>query len=258
MVIDDEVIETSEESTSVSSAEESESASTAEESTSDSTGAEESSSESGSEDTSGLGRRAQKRIGDLTKRANAAEADVKRLKKELETAKRLGGDDGKAFLAAAEQSGILPGLMSKDEAKAFSDLAQLPAIIKGYKKWLNDHDKGDELEMGDKTMSYGDVRNRLDEIQEEFEDLKDKYGERQKELRAKVKEIFQLGEAAMKAGWKPGAKAPAKNVKPKTRPGSAPQPKPVNRSSGKRADEIEVNNEDDLEAYMAAKRREKK
>ena len=254
----DESIATSEESSSVPNDEESVSASTAEESTSESAGEEESSSESGSEDLSGLGRRAQKRIGDLTKRANAAEADVKRLTKELETAKRLGGDDGKAFLAAAEQSGILPGLMSKDEAKAFGDLAQLPGIIKGYKKWLNDHEKGDELDMGGKTMSYGDVRNRLDEIQEEFEDLKDKYGERQKELRAKVKEIFQLGEAAMKAGWKPGQKAPAKNVKPKTRPGSAEKPKPANRGGGKRAEEIEVNNEDDLEAFMAAQRREKK
>ena len=61
---------------------------------------------------------------------------MKTLEKELDEAKKLSGDDGRAILAAAEASGILPGLMTKAEAEAFQDMADLPQVIEKY-RWTS-------------------------------------------------------------------------------------------------------------------------
>lgn len=221
--------------------------------------AEEAEDEEGSDEDSdqGLGNRAKKRIDKLLGRSKAAEAQVEKLQKELDTARKLGGDEGKTFVAAAEKAGILPGLMSREEAQAFSDLEDIPVLVKRYKKWMNTHDKGDELELPNgKTMDYSDVVDRVDELTDELEDLRGKYGERRKELQANVKELFELGLAAKKAGWSPAAKKSSEK-KLKTKP-SAGEGRHEATRSRTRVDEIEVTDGDSLEAYMAAMRRNKK
>ena len=159
-----------------------------------------------------LGKGAQKRIRQLNERMKAAEGRTKDLEKQLEEAKKLSGDDGRALLAAAEATGILPGLMTKDEAKAFQDIAEIPQVIERYQDWLDENERDAELELGNgSTMSYGDVKKRVRKLRAQLEDLKDRYGDRRKELTAKVRGIFETGLAAMKAGWKPdGKKTPAK------------------------------------------------
>lgn len=209
-------------------------------------------------DDSGKG--AQKRIRQLNEKKNAAEARVKTLEKELDEAKKLSGDDGRALLAAAEASGILPGLMTKSEAEAFQDMADLPQIIERYRDWLDEHDSEDEFDLGnDKTMSYGAVRKRVRKLEAQLDDLKDRYGDRRRELQKKVRSIFETGVAALKAGWKPDGKKTASPAKKKK---TVKVDKPDNRASARkpaaRNEEIEVDDEDSLEAFIAAENRKAK
>ena len=208
-----------------------------------------------------LGKGAQKRIRQLNERMKAAEGRTKDLEKQLEEAKKLSGDDGRALLAAAEATGILPGLMTKDEAKAFQDIAEIPQVIERYQDWLDENERDAELELGNgNTMSYGDVKKRVRKLRAQLEDLKDRYGDRRKELTAKVRGIFETGLAAMKAGWKPdGKKTPKKKTKKALKEDRAEGIRPSLAKKGRsRVEDIEVEDEDSLEAYMAAENRREK
>jgi hypothetical protein len=208
-----------------------------------------------------LGKGAQKRIRQLVEQKNTAQSRVKDLEKQLEEAKKLSGDDGRALLAAAEATGILPGLMTKDEAKAFQDIAEIPQVIERYQDWLDENERDAELELGNgSTMSYGDVKKRVRKLRAQLEDLKDRYGDRRKELTAKVRGIFETGLAAMKAGWKPdGKKTPKKKTKKALKEDRAEGIRPSLAKKGRsRVEDIEVEDEDSLEAYMAAENRREK
>ena len=208
-----------------------------------------------------LGKGAQKRIRQLNERMKAAEGRTKDLEKQLEEAKKLSGDDGRALLAAAEATGILPGLMTKDEAEAIKDLAEIPKVLNRYEDWLDDHDKDDELDIGNgSTMSFSDVKKRVRNLRTRLEDLKNRYGDRRKELTAKVRGIFETGLAAMKAGWKPdGKKTPKKKTKKALKEDRAEGIRPSLAKKGRsRVEDIEVEDEDSLEAYMAAENRREK
>ena len=209
------------------------------------------------DDDSELGARAQKRIRKLVDQKNSAEAELKKVKGELEEARKLSGDDGRAIMAAAERSGILPGLMTKDEAQAFKDMDDYRRVIARYENWLDEHDPSDEMEVGDdKTMSYAKVERRVRKLQAELGDLKDEYGERQKELRAKVRKIFEAGVEALKAGFKPGKAKKAKSGKGKkieTKP-KATSPRHKRETVG----EVDVDDEESLENFIMAERRRKK
>ncbi|MBE6395545.1 MAG: hypothetical protein E7046_00895 [Lentisphaerae bacterium] len=153
-----------------------------------------------------MGKRAQKRIGKLT-------GEIKDLKRELEDARKLSGDDGKAILSAAETAGILPQLMSAEEAKGIQQLDSKTGVAKYLKKLLRSDD--DEFEIGGETRSRRWVEGELDDLQEEIGELREKYGAKRSELAKKSKQVFELGMAAMKAGWKPGEKKETKTKKAK-------------------------------------------
>ena len=201
-----------------------------------------------------LGKRAQKRIGKLVKERNSANAEVKRLQKELENAQKLSGDDGKAILAAASRTGILPGLMTKDEAEAFTSMSRYPRVIENYQDWLDDHENGDEYVSGDTTMSYGQVKKRVRQLTAELDELKDEYGGRQKELRQKVRKIFELGMKAYRKGegaGDEGKKDPKKKVKQK--PSAHPHgKKPVAGKGGKKKNWGEVDGNDAFVRMIAS------
>ena len=213
------------------------------------------------DDDEELGARAQKRINKLIAQRKDAETRVKTLEAQLADAKKLSGDDGKAIMRAAESSGILPGLMTKDEADAFVEMDRYRKVIANYEQWLDNHDPDDEFEIDDgKTMSYAKVERRVRKLQGELGDLKDEYGPRRKELLKKVREIFEAGVEALKAGKKkPGEKKPKKTERKdestKQKP-TANSPKPK-RGSEKNLEDMDVENDDDLEAYISAMRRKK-
>ena len=209
------------------------------------------------DDDEGFGKGAQKRIRKLNEEKRTAQAEVKNLKKQLDDAKKLAGDDGKAILAAAEASGILPGLMTAAEAEAFQNLERLPAVIEHYRDWLDDHGQDDELDVGNgEAMTYGQVKKRVRQLEAQRTDLETRYGQRRGELQAQVRKIFETGLAAMKAGWtgKKTEKAGKPKKKIETRPTASVRPK----IKATRAEDIEVNDEDSLEAFIAAENRKAK
>ena len=201
-----------------------------------------------------LGKRAQKRIGKLVKERNSANAEVKRLQKELENAQKLSGDDGKAILAAASRTGILPGLMTKDEAKAFTQMSQYPRVIENYQDWLDEHENGDEYVSGDDAMSYGQVKKRVRQLTAELEELKDEYGGRQKENRQKVRKIFELGMKAYRKGEGAGDEG-KKDLKKKAKQKPSAHPhgkKPIAGKGGKKKNWGEVDGNDAFVRMIAS------
>ena len=217
--------------------------------------------EEGDED---LGARAKKRIGKLIAQRKEAESRVKALEGQLEEAKKLSGDDGRAILRAAESSGILPGLMTKAEAEAFTQIDQYKTVIARYEDWLDEHNPEDEFEISDgKTMSYAKVERRVRKLQGELADLKDEYGDRRRELLKKVRKIFEAGVEALKSGGtktKPGKKKPKKTIRKDDNKELKPKangPKP-RRSAERNLDDMDVDDDDSLEAYITAMRRKKK
>ncbi len=207
-------------------------------------------------DDSGKG--ANKRIRQLNEKKNAAEERVKTLEKELDEAKKLSGDDGRAILAAAEASGILPGLMTKAEAEAFQDMADLPQVIEKYRDWLDEHNSEDELDIGgDRTMSYGAVRKRVRKLEAQLDDLKDRYGDRRRELQKKVRGIFELGLKAQEAGWSPDSKKkPAKKAERKKLHDKPVGKKKPAAKSGKKANWGDIGDEKDFVRMIAASNKE--
>lgn len=164
-----------------------------------------------------LGKRAQTRIKKLVGRAKDAERRVKELEAELADAKKLGGDDAETFIAAAKSAGVLPSLMSKDLAQAIERREENHGLIAFYENWLDDEDN-EELQVGDRTLTRKQVRARLRELRDDNERIERRHGEQEKSLQRKVRDIFELGRQAMKAGWKPGAKKAPQGGGPKDPP----------------------------------------
>ena len=188
------------------------------------------------DDEEGKGKtRSEKRIKKLLGRAKDAEKRVKELEGELEEAKKSGGDDAETYVAAAKAAGLLPGMLSKDLAAAIKRRGENAMLITRYEDWLDDEDN-EELQIGDETWSRKKVRARLRELREENASLERRHGGEEEKLRRQVKELFELGKAALKAGWKPGGKKPKPSGKAKKetkdRPeGDKPKPKAASRAN---------------------------
>ena len=131
-------------------------------------------------------------------------------------------------------------------------------MIERYQDWLDDANREDEFELGNgKTMSYGDVKKRVRKLRAQLDDLKDRYGDRRKDLMAKVRGIFETGLAAQKAGWKPGGKkTPAKkNERKKLHDKPTGKNKP-SAKPGKKANWGDVDGEDSFIRAIAASNKE--
>ena len=144
--------------------------------------------------------------------------------------------------------------MTKDEAEAFQDIAEIPRVIERYQDWLDDSTEDDELEVGDRKLSRGDVKKRVRKLRSKLEDLKDRYGDRRKELTAKVRSIFETGVAALKAGWKPdGEKKPPKKERKKLHDKPTGKNKPSVKP-GKKANWGDVDGEDSFVKMIASQK----
>ena len=74
------------------------------------------------------------------------------------------------------------------------------------------------MEVGDRTLTRKQVRARLRELRDENDRIERRSGEQEKSLQKKVRDIFELGRQAMKAGWKPGGKKGTQGGGPKGAP----------------------------------------
>lgn len=194
-----------------------------------------------------LGHRAQKRIRKLN-------GQVKDLKKQLEEAQKLGGEDGQAILSAATKAGIAPRLMSKELATGLNELAEKKSAL-GYFKDLLDSDD-DEFEIGGKQYSRRQLERKERTLTEEVHALESKFGNGRDKALEEAKTLFELGWAAKKAGWKPeggGGKAKKKHKHDK------PKHKASHKKGGAHDESSWEGAEDDdsLEAMIAKKRRRK-
>lgn len=194
-----------------------------------------------------LGHRAQKRIRKLN-------GQVKDLKKQLEEAQKLGGEDGQAILSAATKAGIAPRLMSKELATGLNELAEKKSAL-GYFKDLLDSDD-DEFEIGGKQYSRRQLERKERTLTEEVHALESKFGNGRDKALEEAKTLFELGWAAKKAGWKPeGGSGKAK----KKHKHDKPKHKASHKKGGAHDESSWEGAEDDdsLEAMIAKKRRRK-
>lgn len=197
-----------------------------------------------------LGKRAQKRIGKLT-------GKVKDLERRLEEAQKLSGDDGAAVLAAAETAGVLPSLLSTEDAKGLKALDAKVAALSFVKQQLRTDN--DEFDIGGKTYTRRQLEGEREDLADEVADLKAKYGSKRTELQKQTREIIELGLKAKKAGWTGEAskRKPAKPVKKQLND----KPSPGNRRPTRSGGEIkyeDVEDSDGLEAMIRQQLRRKK
>lgn len=201
-------------------------------------------SEEDDEDFKKLSQRTTKRIKKLV-------GEVKDLKAQLDEARKLGGEDGQAILSAATTAGVMPRLLTKEQAQGLSDLADKKSALE-YFKGLLDGDE-DEFEIGGKTCSRRQLERKERTLTDEIHSLESRYGSARDKAVEKARDLFELGLAAQKAGWKPGKKVETK--KPK-------HDKPKKTASHKKGGKPnvsweDVEDDDSLEAAIMAERRKK-
>lgn len=193
-----------------------------------------------------LGRRAQKRINKLI-------GEKKDLKRQLEEAQRTSGKDGEAIISAARKAGVLPHLMTKELANGLEELDKREKALKYFSGLLDSDD--DEFTIGEKEYSRRQLEREESKLKDEIREIKGRFGNEQSKVLKETKAIFELGLAAQKAGWKPGAKTEKK--KKIEKPTKGKKPKPAKAKSG-RVDWSDVEDEEGLEAAIVSMNRRRK
>jgi hypothetical protein len=175
--------------------------------------------DAGQEESLKLPEKAQKavnaRIGKLTARAKTAEEKLAEAARERdELRQRVERVSDGAILKAAEQAGVLPELLDKETATMISDWRTAKDQTNTLEAWLEDHSDPDDtmtLDAGGQQREY--KRSEVAALKRQWKARMEATGEeapaRIREARQKTREVLALGLAALKAGWKPGAKAPA-------------------------------------------------
>ena len=106
-------------------------------------------------------------------------------------------------------------------------------------------------------MSYGAVRKRVRKLEAQLDDLKDRYGDRRRELQKKVRGIFELGLKAQEAGWSPDSKKkPAKKTERKKLHDKPVGKKKPAAKSGKKENWGDIGDEKDFVRMIAASNKE--
>ena len=205
------------------------------------------------EDLGKLGKRSQKRIKKLL-------GENKSLKAELEEARKLGGNDGEAILSVATKAGILPRLLTKDLAEKIDRYESKKNALE-YMQDLLDDDEQEEFEIGGKTYTRKQVKQRVRALKDEVEELKDDSKKGRQKAIDETRELVELGLAAKKAGWKPGKKGEGEEKgkgKKKAKPGKHKVHKTGKQKRTREVNWGEVDGDDDLEAMIAAQMRKGK
>lgn len=201
-------------------------------------------SEEDDEDFKKLSQRTTKRIKKLV-------GEVKDLKQQLEEARKLGGEDGQAILSAATTAGVMPRLLTKEQAKGLGDLSEKKSALEYFRDLLESDE--DEFEIGGTTYSRRKLERKERTLTEEIHSLEARYGSVRDKAVEKARDLFELGLAAQKAGWKPGKKGETKKLKT-----DKPKKTASHKKGGKpNVSWEDVEDDDSLEAAIMANRRKK-
>ena len=181
------------------------------------------------EETGDLPQGVRKRLAKVTAKRRAAEARAKELEGEVERL-RDRAESPELYRALAERHGILPDLIGEREAKGLRDLDEAARSAEALRDLLDDlEDSGEsETELGGKTVTRAQLRKSLREQERRAADLRERFGDAGKRLRARTLALIKLGLAAEQAqGAAKARTAPAaKETKPR---GDAGRPARVRR-----------------------------
>lgn len=156
--------------------------------------------EDGADDDLPKGVRA--RLSKVTAKRRAAERRVSELESEnARLRERSGENDPKVYLSVAERHGILPQLLDAKEAKGLSELSSEERKARDLRDLLDDLDDSgeNEIELGGKSYTRGQLRKRLRATEDRLEELKERFGDSGKRLRDRTTKLLRLGLAAEKA-----------------------------------------------------------
>ena len=196
-----------------------------------------------------LGQRTQKRIKKLV-------AETKDLRRRLEEAQKLGGEDGKSILSAATKAGLLPRLMTKELAEGLDSLDSKKNAL-GYISSLLDGDE-DDFTIGEKEYTRTQLERKERALTAEVSSLEAKFGSERDKVAEETKALLELGLAAKKAGWKPGKGGDPKKVrKHREEPQNVANRGKIGESK-RRIAYGDVEDDASLEAMIAAERSRKK
>ena len=199
-----------------------------------------------------------RRIAKLTAARKDAESRAEKAEAELATLKGSAMSDAQAA-AMAEKAGVLPELVSADEARRIAAWRNAKANDKYLSDWLEDNDGDAELEVGGKSYPRSEVRRMRRQWREQLDDMGDAPEKAMRRASDELRELLKLGREARKAGWKPGAQPQAKPAKPAlkkpgaTAPGEGHPARPAKQAAPKGdVDYSKMGSEDDLAAAIAA------
>jgi len=134
----------------------------------------------------------------LEERATQAETELKSLRE------RADAEDADVVLNAANEFGVLPEVIGKGQAEGMLNLRRAKENQKFLRRALDRAD-GDEITIQGETYTRKQVKDSLYGYEEQVERLEPKFGGVEREAKKRMLEIVRLGQAAAKAGWKPGA-----------------------------------------------------
>lgn len=200
-----------------------------------------------------------KRIGKEVGKRKEAEEKAQRAQAEADVLKkRFDGDNSRMMLDIAKKHGVLPELLSKEDAAGLSQLEDANANVDVLDSLLDD-EKAEEFTIDGKQFSRKEVRGMLRDWRTKRQQLSDRYGDVSRTAAKTMQEVIALGMKAKAAGWTGEKKPPAqepdddkrekKSVTLKTtrQPGDEPPPRAAEKT-------VSVSDRKGLAAFMATQK----
>lgn len=213
-----------------------------------------------------------RRIGKEVRRRKEAEEKLRAREDELNALReRTDGEDSEVVIEAARTAGVMPDVIGKTTARGLQELSRARFWAEKLSDALDDSDGEDSVSIDGQEFDRKEVRAKARAWKREAARLEHRYGDVERKAKSQAMEIWRLGLAAKKAGWKPGQKPnvevpdpgdagadgddedqPKKKRKPVTDPGSSHA-----AGEGKSGKEVAVHSIGDLAAWIAQKNKAK-
>src|SRR5574343_1461432 len=146
------------------------------------------------------------RIAKRVKAQREAEGRAKQAEDELKSFReREDAEGSELVLEAAREAGVMPQMVRPEEAKGLTELSNARANVRAFDRMLDSDEE--EFTIGGQTLKRAEVKAQKRAWDDQAQRLERRYGSVEGRAREKALEVWKLGMAAQRAGWKPGAKA---------------------------------------------------